>query len=230
MRFDMSEYQEAHSVSKLIGAPPGYVGYDQGGRLTEAIRRQPFSVILLDEIEKAHPDVYNAFLQVLDDGRLTDGMGRTVDFRRCILIMTSNTGFNLSGGVRFSGDDAVTDTQPIKNLFTPEFLDRLDEVIRFKPLGEPELINIARSLLEEMRLELVSRELRVTFEAGVAGYLVSKVKLKGSSRQLRAIIRDSIEDPLSLALLEFPQGDVYIGVQDGRIQFGQPEAELVADF
>ncbi len=231
VRFDMSEYQEPHSVSKLIGAPPGYVGYDQGGRLTEAIRRQPFSVILLDEIEKAHPDVYNTFLQVLDDGRLTDGMGRAVDFRRCVLIMTSNTGFNQTGGVRFSGDGEITDTQPIKNLFTPEFLDRLDEVIRFQPLGETELINVAKSMLEEMRLELVSRELRVTFEAGVAKHLVSKVKLKGSSRQLRTIIRDEIEDPLSMALLEFPEGEVHIGVDGGQIKFGQPvENELVADF
>ncbi len=228
IRFDMSEYQEAHSVSKLIGAPPGYVGYDQGGRLTESVRRQPFSVILLDEIEKAHPDVYNTFLQVMDDGRLTDGMGRAVDFKRCILIMTSNTGFNVAGGVRFAGDSEITDTQPVKNLFTPEFLDRLDEVIRFKPLGEDELINISRTLLEEMRLELKSRDLRINFDSKIAAYLVSKVKLKGSSRQLRAIIRDEIEDPLALALLTFPEGEVFVSMQSGKIEFAR--LDLVADF
>ncbi len=228
IRFDMSEYQEPHSISKLIGAPPGYVGHDQGGRLTEAVRRQPFSVILLDEIEKAHPDVYNTFLQVLDDGRLTDGMGRAVDFKRCILIMTSNTGFNQTGGVRFAGDSEIVDTQPVKNLFTPEFLDRLDEVIRFKPLGETELVNIARTLLEDMRAELASRDLRITFDKAVANYLVSKVKLKGSSRQLRAILREDIEDPLSLALLSFPEGELHIEVRGGKLEFGRPE--LVGDF
>jgi ATP-dependent Clp protease ATP-binding subunit ClpC len=228
IRFDMSEYQEPHTISKLIGAPPGYVGHDQGGRLTESVRRQPFSVILLDEIEKAHSDVYNTFLQVMDDGRLTDGMGRTVDFKRCILIMTSNTGFNVSGAVRFAGDSEITDTQPVKNLFTPEFLDRLDEVIRFKPLGENELLNIARTLLEEMRLELRSRDLRINFDSKIALYLVSKVKLKGSSRQLRAIIREEIEDPLALALLSFPEGEVFLSMQAGKIEFVRPE--LVADF
>jgi ATP-dependent Clp protease ATP-binding subunit ClpC len=228
IRFDMSEYQEPHSISKLIGAPPGYIGHDQGGRLTEAVRRQPFSVILLDEIEKAHSDVYNTFLQVLDDGRLTDGMGRAVDFKRCILIMTSNTGFNVVGGVRFAGDSEITDTQPVKNLFTPEFLDRLDEVIRFRPLGENELLNIARTMLEEMRLELRSRDLRINFDSKIAGYLASKVKIKGSSRQLRTIIREEIEDPLALALLSFPEGEVFVGMQGGIIEFARPE--LVADF
>jgi ATP-dependent Clp protease ATP-binding subunit ClpC len=228
VRFDMSEYQEAHSVSKLIGAPPGYVGHDQGGRLTEAIRRQPFSVILLDEIEKAHPDVYNTFLQVLDDGRLTDGLGRTVDFRRAVLIMTSNTGFNQSSGVRFAGDGEITDTQPIKNLFSPEFIDRLDEVIRFKPLGEPELISITRDMLEDMRVELESRDLHVEFDPKLAPYIVSKVKLKGSSRQLRAIMRDEIEDPLSMSLISFPEGELYIGLEGGKIVFARPE--LVGEF
>ncbi len=227
VRFDMSEYQESHSVSKLIGAPPGYVGHEQGGRLTEAIRRQPFSVILLDEIEKAHPDVYNTFLQVLDDGRLTDGLGRTVDFRRAILILTSNTGFNQGAGVGFNPVE-INDNQPIKNLFTPEFLDRLDEIIRFKPLGEPELERIAGQLLEEMRTELLSRDLIVTYDPRVAHHLVSKVKLKGSSRQLRAIMREEIEDPLSMAVLSFPEGEIRISMGDGKINFERPE--LVSEF
>lgn len=110
IRFDMSEFQEPHSISKLIGAPPGYVGYEQGGRLTEAVRRQPFSVVLLDEIEKAHPDIYNTFLQVLDEGRLTDGMGRTVDFRRVILIMTSNTGYNVGPAIGFTSKEVDTES------------------------------------------------------------------------------------------------------------------------
>ena len=227
VRFDMSEYQESHSVSKLIGAPPGYVGHEQGGRLTEAIRRQPFSVILLDEIEKAHPDVYNTFLQVLDDGRLTDGLGRTVDFRRAILILTSNTGFNQGAGVGFNPVE-INDNQPIKNLFTPEFLDRLDEIIRFKPLGEPELERIAGQLLEEMRTELLSRDLIVTYDPRVAHHLVSKVKLKGSSRQLRAIMREEIEDPLSMAVLSFPEGEIRISMGEGKINFERPE--LVSEF
>jgi ATP-dependent Clp protease ATP-binding subunit ClpC len=159
---------------------------------------------------------------------LTDGMGRAVDFKRCILIMTSNTGFNQTGGVRFAGDSEIVDTQPVKNLFTPEFLDRLDEVIRFKPLGETELVNIARTLLEDMRVELASRDLRITIDTKVANYLVSKVKLKGSSRQLRAILRDEIEDPLSLALLSFPEGEIHIEVRSGKLEFGRPE--LVGDF
>jgi ATP-dependent Clp protease ATP-binding subunit ClpC len=228
VRFDMSEYQEPHSVSKLIGAPPGYVGHEQGGRLTEAVRRQPFSVILLDEIEKAHPDVYNTFLQVLDDGRLTDGLGRAVDFRRCILIMTSNTGFNAGPSVGFQQNGEIQDNQPIKNLFTPEFLDRLDEIIRFKPLGEIDLTRIAQQLLEEMRFELGTRDMHVTFDPKVAQHLVSKVKLKGSSRQLRAIIRTEIEDPLSMAVLTLPEGEVRISLENGQIAFERPE--LVGEF
>ncbi|PYE56403.1 ATP-dependent Clp protease ATP-binding subunit [Deinococcus yavapaiensis] len=206
IRIDMSEYQESHAISKLIGSPPGYVGYEQGGRLTEAVRRQPFSVILLDEIEKAHPDVYNTFLQVLDDGRLTDGLGRTVDFRRTIIIMTSNTGFNTGPGVGFS-PVKVEDTQPLRQIFTPEFLDRLDDVIRFKALGEDELVRVAQQLLDEMTEELASRELTVTFDPEVAAWLVSRLKARsnkhalGSSRQLRTLVRDEIEDPLALELV-----------------------------
>ncbi len=227
IRFDMSEYQEPHSVSKLIGAPPGYVGHEQGGRLTEAVRRQPFSVILLDEIEKAHPDVYNTFLQVLDDGRLTDSQGRAVDFRRCILIMTSNTGFNEGPKVGF-GANEINDNGPLKNLFSPEFLDRLDEIIRFKPLGEPEMIRVAQNMLEEMRVELLSRDLLVSFDPGIAAHLVSKTKSKGSSRQLRSLMREEIEDPLAIALLSMPEGELHVSLEGNKIEFARPE--LVAEF
>ena len=212
IRVDMSEFQEAHSVSKLIGSPPGYVGYEQGGRLTEAVRRQPFSVILLDEIEKAHPDIYNTFLQVLDDGRLTDGLGRTVDFRRTIIIMTSNTGFNVNPTAGFSPVTA-DNNMPLRHIFTPEFLDRLDEVIRFRPLGEEELVRVAAQLLTEMQEELTSRELNVTFDPGIAEWLVGKLKARspkhatGSSRQLRTLVREEIEDPLAMELIGNDDGE-----------------------
>ncbi|ADV67172.1 ATP-dependent Clp protease ATP-binding subunit [Deinococcus maricopensis] len=224
IRFDMSEFQESHSISKLIGSPPGYVGYEQGGRLTESVRRQPFSVILLDEIEKAHPDVYNAFLQVFDDGRLTDGLGRTVDFRRTIIIMTSNTGFNTGPGVGFS-PVTVEDTQPLRNVFTPEFLDRLDDVIRFKPLGEDELVRVAGQLLDEMREELASRELNVTFDAGIPKWLVGKLRARsskhalGSSRQLRTLVRDELEDPLALELSGDESADLHVALDNEGLKF-----------
>ncbi|WP_034338401.1 ATP-dependent Clp protease ATP-binding subunit [Deinococcus misasensis] len=223
IRIDMSEFQEPHSISKLIGSPPGYVGHEQGGRLTEAVRRQPFSVILLDEIEKAHPDIYNTFLQVLDDGRLTDGLGRTVDFRRTIIIMTSNTGFNTGPGVGFS-PVKVEDTQPLRQIFTPEFLDRLDDVIRFKALGETELVLVARQLLADMQEELATRDLKVRFAETVAPWLVSKLKARsskhalGSSRQLRTVVREEIEDPLALELLE-DGSELTVTVKDNHLTF-----------
>ncbi|MCY1702364.1 ATP-dependent Clp protease ATP-binding subunit [Deinococcus sp. SL84] len=211
IRLDMSEYQEPHSVSKLIGSPPGYVGHEQGGRLTEAVRRQPFSVILLDEIEKAHPDLYNAFLQVFEDGRLTDGQGRTVDFRRTIVIMTSNTGFNINPTVGFSPVQADSNA-PLRHIFTPEFLDRLDDVIKFRPLGEAELERVAGQLLAEIAEELESRDIAVSFAPEVAPWLVGKLKARshkhalGSSRQLRTLLREELEDPLALELMAAAPG------------------------
>ncbi len=223
IRFDMSEFQEPHSISKLIGAPPGYVGYEQGGRLTEAVRRQPFSVVLLDEIEKAHPDIYNTFLQVLDEGRLTDGMGRTVDFRRVILIMTSNTGFNRGPAIGFTAQEVDTES-PLKALFTPEFLDRLDEVIRFRPLTEEELVQVARLMLEEIQKELEAREIRVRFAPEVAEYVVRLSPKTGSARAVRNTIRERIEDPLALTLLKKREGGVYVGVEGDRLIFLEDEA------
>ncbi len=223
VRLDMSEYQEAHSISKLIGAPPGYVGHEQGGRLTEAVRRQPFSVVLLDEIEKAHPDIYNTFLQVLDDGRLTDGLGRTVDFRRVILIMTSNTGFNTSGSVGFQ--EVVRDSQgPLKGIFSPEFLDRLDEVIAFETFDEEGILYIANQMLEEIREELSSRDIHVTFASEVAAFLVKKLPKGESARPLRAVIREYIEDPLSVELLthRHHEDGLIVTIEDGRVVFARP--------
>ena len=226
VRFDMSEFQEPHSISKLIGAPPGYVGYEQGGRLTEAVRRSPFSVVLLDEIEKAHPDIYNTFLQVLDEGRLTDGLGRTVDFRRVILIMTSNTGFNVGPGIGFTSREVDTES-PLKAMFTPEFLDRLDEVIRFRTLNEAELIQVTQNMLEDIAQELASREKTVRFDPAIAAWLVEQAPKNGSTRALRNLIREKVEDPLSLALLTRPGRTLLVTLKDGEIAFEEEEVSLV---
>ncbi|WP_457636977.1 ATP-dependent Clp protease ATP-binding subunit [Oceanithermus sp.] len=226
IRFDMSEFQEPHSISKLIGAPPGYVGHEQGGRLTEAVRRQPFSVVLLDEIEKAHPDVYGTFLQVLDDGRLTDGLGRTVDFRRVILIMTSNTGYNVGPAIGFT-DSEVDSESPLKALFTPEFLDRLDEVIRFNTLGEEELVKIAGFMLREIAEELASRDVIIEFDESVARWIVAQAPKLGSARVLRGIIRNKVEDPLSLHLLASPRGRLRVGLRGDELVFEAGEVSLV---
>ncbi|MDZ7801581.1 MAG: ATP-dependent Clp protease ATP-binding subunit [Trueperaceae bacterium] len=224
VRLDMSEYQEAHATSKLIGSPPGYVGHEQGGRLTEAVRRQPFSVVLLDEIEKAHPDIYNTFLQVLDDGRLTDGLGRTVDFRRVILIMTSNTGFNTGPNVGFQDDNKVVDAEaPLKALFAPEFLDRLDEVIAFETFDEAAILHITGQMLEEIREELASRDIDVTFANEVAEWLVRRVPAGQSARPLRAVLREHIEDPLSLELLRGGSEEpIVVTVENDELVFARP--------
>ncbi len=225
VRLDMSEYQEPHSVSKLIGAPPGYVGHEQGGRLTEAVRRQPFSVVLLDEIEKAHPDVYNTFLQVLDDGRLTDGLGRTVDFRRVILIMTSNTGFNQGPSVGFqTGDGVQRDAQaPLKSIFTPEFLDRLDEVIAFQTFDRGGILHITGQMLDEIRSELRSRDVEVTFAPDVAAWLVDRMPKGESARPMRSVLREHVEDPLSLELLVGgTEEPIVVTVDDDALHFSRP--------
>ncbi len=184
-RIDMSEYGEKHSVSRLVGAPPGYVGYDEGGQLTEAVRRRPYAVVLLDELEKAHPDVFNILLQVLEDGRLTDGQGRTVDFTNTVLIMTSN----------LPGDPA--------QFFKPEFINRIDEIVRFRPLSRDDLAVIVGNQLQKLRSRLAERRLslEVTPEAeawlAAAGYDPDY-----GARPLRRVLQRNIEDQLALALLE----------------------------
>ena len=185
VRIDMGEYMEKFSASRLIGAPPGYVGYDEGGQLTEAVRRRPYSVVLLDEIEKAHPDVFNALLQVLDDGRLTDGQGRTVDFTNVVLIMTSN----------LPGD-------PL-DFFKPEFVNRVDEIIRFKALTEADLTKIVEIQLERWRERLAER--RITLE--VTPEAMSHLAHEGfdpafGARPLKRIIQREIGDPAAVLLLE----------------------------
>ena len=207
VRLDMSEYMEKHTVSRLVGAPPGYVGYDEGGQLTEAVRRRPYSVVLLDEIEKAHPDVFNVLLQILDDGRLTDGQGRTVDFRNTVLIMTSN--------VRSA--EALTET------FRPEFLNRIDEIVEFHPLSQEQIGEIVELQLQRVEARLAERGLRLelTDEARVvlaeAGWDPSY-----GARPLKRAIQRLLENPLALRLLEgeFTEGDtIRVDARDGELVF-----------
>ena len=164
VRIDMSEYQERHTVSRLVGAPPGYVGYEEGGQLTEAVRRKPYSVVLFDEVEKAHPDVFNTLLQVLDDGRLTDAQGRTVDFRNTVIIMTSNIGSEYlledataDGEIKPDARDRVMAT--MRGHFRPEFLNRLDDIVLFKPLTEAEIEHIVELMFDDLRDRLAERQM-----------------------------------------------------------------------
>jgi ATP-dependent Clp protease ATP-binding subunit ClpB len=207
VRLDMSEYQERHTVARLIGAPPGYVGYDEGGQLTEAVRRRPYSVILLDEIEKAHAEVFDVLLQVLDDGRLTDGQGRTVDFRNTVLIMTSN----------------VRSVDALRDVFRPEFLNRIDEVIEFQPLSKEQIAEIVDLQLERLRERLAERriELELTDSAketlAEAGWDPAY-----GARPLKRAIQRLVENPLALRLLEgdFTDGDsIRLDAEDGELRF-----------
>ena len=194
VRLDMSEYQERHTVARLIGAPPGYVGYDEGGQLTEAVRRRPYSVILLDEIEKAHAEVFDVLLQVLDDGRLTDGQGRTVDFRNTVLIMTSN----------------VRSVDALGDVFRPEFLNRIDEVIEFTPLSKEQIAEIVELQLARLRERLAERriELELT-EAAKEALAEAGWDPAYGARPLKRAIQRLVENPLALRLLEgdFADGD-----------------------
>jgi ATP-dependent Clp protease ATP-binding subunit ClpB len=191
----MSEYMEKHSVSRLIGAPPGYVGYDEGGQLTEAVRRRPYSVVLLDELEKAHPDVFNVLLQLLDDGRLTDGQGRTVDFTNVVLIMTSN----------LPGDP--------RDYFKPEFVNRIDDIVRFRSLTEDDLGRIVEIQLEGITKRLAQR--RITLEVTRAASAVLAAEGYDpayGARPLKRVIQREIADPLAIAILEgrFGEGDTVV--------------------
>ena len=215
IRFDMSEYMEKHSVSKLIGAPPGYVGYEEGGQLTERVRRTPYSVILLDEIEKAHPDVYNILLQVFEDGQLTDGLGNTVDFRNAILIMTSNLGARhlqkratmgfqseAEEGTVKSMDDLVL--SEVKRVFNPEFLNRLDEIILFNPLGEEELLRIIDLLVGQINDTLIHRQVQIVLTPEARQWILEKTlgDRNYGARPLRRALQKYVEDPLSEALIQ----------------------------
>ena len=177
VRIDMSEYMEKFSVSRLIGAPPGYVGYEEGGQLTEAVRRKPYSVVLFDEIEKAHPDVFNVLLQVLDDGRITDSQGRCVDFKNTILIMTSNIGSEyLLNGINAAGDIEESAEKMVMNElrghFRPEFLNRLDEIIMFKPLSKSDIQSIVDILMKNLNKRLSDREILIELDEDAKAYII----------------------------------------------------------
>ncbi len=213
IRIDMSEYMEKHNVSRLIGAPPGYVGYEEGGQLTEQIRRRPYSVVLLDEIEKAHPDVFNMLLQIMEEGQLTDSFGRHVDFRNVILIMTSNIGAELiknKGGFGFAKRSEEADYQKIKQTlmgeieryFRPEFINRLDDTIVFRPLTRDDLVNIVDYELKKVFKRLESREIKLTLDQTARDFLIEKgYNPDFGARPLRRAIEHNVEDPLSEAIL-----------------------------
>jgi ATP-dependent Clp protease ATP-binding subunit ClpC len=214
MQIDMSEYMEKHNVSRLIGAPPGYVGYEEGGQLTERIRRRPYSVILLDEIEKAHPDVFNMLLQIMEEGRLTDSFGRHVDFRNAVLIMTTNAGAEAiknesSFGFQKPDDDASYDSmkervrEQIEKVFKPEFLGRLDDVIVFRHLTQGDLTNVVEMELSKIRKRLAEQNLKLVLTDESKTFLVKKgSNLDFGARPLRRALESFIEDPLSEELLK----------------------------
>jgi ATP-dependent Clp protease ATP-binding subunit ClpB len=212
VRIDMSEYQERHAVSRLIGAPPGYVGYDEGGQLTEAVRRRPYSVVLLDEIEKAHPDVFNILLQVLDDGRLTDNKGRTANFKNTIIIMTSNIGAhliqdNFQGINEFNEFDIVEDTREqlmdlLKKTIRPEFLNRIDEVVMFRPLGKAEVRKIVDFMLKDVQKRLIDLGIQLEATPEVKDFLGELgYDPQFGARPLKRLIQRRILNELSKEIL-----------------------------
>jgi ATP-dependent Clp protease ATP-binding subunit ClpB len=216
VRLDMSEYQERHTVARLLGAPPGYVGYDEGGQLTEAVRRRPYSVILLDEIEKAHPEVFDTLLQVLDDGRLTDGQGRTVDFRNTVLIMTSN----------------LRSADALREVFRPEFLNRIDEVVVFEPLSREQIAEIVELQLERLRTRLAERRISLELtDAAKDALAEAGWDPAYGARPLKRAIQRLVENPFALRLLEgdFADGDaIRVDARDGELVFAKMEAEAAA--
>jgi ATP-dependent Clp protease ATP-binding subunit ClpC len=231
----MSEYREQHSTSRLFGAPPGYVGYEEGGQLTEAVRRRPYRVILFDEIEKAHPDVWNALLQILEDGRMTDGQGRSVDFRNTVLIMTSNLGTDFAnrggalGFIRDGSEKAIADHQRIENAmrstFRPEFLNRIDEIIIFSPLSEEEMREIVDVQMQSVHKRLLETGLEIHLTDAARDWLARKgFDPQYGARPLRRTIQRYVENQLSVSLLKgnFVPGDVIvIDAVDGELGFAK---------
>jgi ATP-dependent Clp protease ATP-binding subunit ClpB len=228
IRIDMSEFMEKHSVARLIGAPPGYVGYEEGGYLTEAVRRRPYSVILLDEVEKAHPDVFNVLLQVLDDGRLTDGQGRTVDFRNTVIIMTSNLGSQqiqeFAGEKNYAKMKSAV-MEVVQQSFRPEFINRIDDIVVFHPLGTKQIRAIVDIQLLYLRKRLADRNMDLTLD-DAARDLLGEAGFDPvyGARPLKRAIQQQIENPLAQRILEgeFQPGDrVRISARDGQLTFGK---------
>jgi ATP-dependent Clp protease ATP-binding subunit ClpB len=228
VRIDMSEFMEKHSVARLIGAPPGYVGYEEGGYLTEAVRRRPYSVLLLDEVEKENPDVFNVLLQVLDDGRLTDGQGRTVDFRNTVIIMTSNLGSHviqeLSGEANYAKMKSSV-MEIVQQHFRPEFINRVDDIVVFHPLGKSQLRSIVDIQLGYLRKRLADRDMELVIDdkakdlLGEAGF-----DPVYGARPLKRAIQQQVENPLAQRILkgEFGPGTkVKVTEQGGQLQFAR---------
>lgn len=242
--FDMSEYMEKHTVSRLIGSPPGYVGYDEGGQLTTAVRQRPYSVVLFDEIEKAHPDVFNILLQILEEGRLTDAQGRMVDFRNTVIIMTSNVGareitttaplgFSSSGATGLNDDETKTRVMSeVKRLFRPEFLNRIDEIIVFKSLTEDEIVEIVNLMVADLRDRLIEQNMTINM-SDAANRLIAKegTDLSFGARPLRRAIQRLLEDPISEQILEgkWTSGSVIdVDVEDEKLVFNQGTGSIPA--
>jgi ATP-dependent Clp protease ATP-binding subunit ClpC len=245
LRIDMSEYREGHNVSRLFGSPPGYVGYEQGGQLTEAVRRRPYQVVLFDEVEKAHPEVWSALLQILDDGRLTDGQGRTVDFRNTVIIMTSNVGSTQAyskradqlGFGRSQSQDTVREQAieqrlmgALKETFRPEFLNRIDEIIVFHRLSETSLLQVVEKMLRDLRERLAERELRLELSPAAREWLVKRgFDEEYGARPLRRLLQRSVENVLARKVLasEFESGDlIRVDVDNDQLVF---TTDLAAD-
>ncbi|MCK4694561.1 MAG: AAA family ATPase, partial [Candidatus Cloacimonetes bacterium] len=224
-RIDMSEFMEKHSVSRLIGAPPGYVGYDQGGYLTEAVRRKPYSIILFDEIEKAHHDVFNVLLQILDDGRLTDGKGRTVDFKNTVIIMTSNVAsqFIYDMGDKSEDEIRIKLKDTLQQYFRPEFLNRLDDIIIFHRLDKEQIKDIVKIQLEYLQDRIKDKNIEIVFSDAA----LDKITDMGfdpqfGARPLKRVIQKEIENKLAIEILEgkiLPNQKVKIDVKDGEFVF-----------
>ena len=227
IRIDMSEYMESHSTSKLIGSPPGYVGYDDAGQLTEKVKRKPYSIILLDEIEKAHPDVFNILLQVLDDGKLTDSQGNTVNFENTIIIMTSNAGSNLNNNSIGFGKESIYDNEKVlgalKDLFRPEFLNRVDEIIPFNSLTPNELLQIIDLLLKQTEAALATKEIYLNVTKEAKDYILEKgTDLKYGARPLRRAIQKYIEDEIAEMVLRnevHPTQTITVTVEENKLKF-----------
>jgi len=232
IRIDMSEFMEKHSVARMIGAPPGYVGYEEGGYLTEAVRRKPYSVILFDEIEKAHPDVFNVLLQVLDDGRLTDGQGRTVDFRNTVIIMTSNLASQRIQQMTDSGSEPAiikaAVLAEVKTAFRPEFVNRIDEIVVFHPLDESQIANIARIQLGSLEQRLAKLDISlIVDDAALKAVAAAGFDPVYGARPLKRAIQQQIENPLAKEILagHYAAGDtIKVGATLGEIAFAKAGA------
>ena len=231
VRLDMSEFMEKHSIARLIGAPPGYVGFEEGGYLTEAVRRRPYTVVLFDEIEKAHPEVFNLLLQILDDGRLTDGHGRTVDFRNTVIIMTSNLGSQLITELEDKDYQIIKERvmDVLKASFKPEFLNRIDDIIIFHPLTREHMKGVVDIQIERLRALLKDRKLNIEITEPAREWLAREgYDPAYGARALKRLIQREIQDPLSMKILagEFHEGDtIVVELVDGKIGFSKKPAE-----